>query len=244
MSRWYSPGYSPQIWACEVVELANSEDLLYEKWKTWLNQITDETHTLFVYRDYWRGLAEMTKANDDIPPSTIFDALGVWYGTTQATSIRRQLDDDRRSISFRNLLTDIAAHPEVLTRERHLRLWDGDPRDWARELGRKQGNANFDGFAGKGNDQIDPALTKDDLDRLLSIGEPVKKFVNKAVAHTDEKALGGTSTYTELNAAIDQLGDLLTKYSSLLTATIVSALLEPVHVDDWRQAFRVVWWKE
>ena len=219
------------------------EDRLYEKWLARFDQLTHEAHTLFLYRDYWRGLVEMTQANDDIPPSTFFDALGVWYRTTQATSIRRQLALDPRSISFHNLLADVSGHPEVMTRERHVGLWkDDDPREWAREAWQREGNANYDRIAGSGKDMIDPALSSVDLDRLVAIGEPVVTFVNKAVAHTDEEALGSTSTYAELNAVIDELGELLKKYSSLLTATVVGSLA-PVHQQEWREAFRVAWWK-
>jgi hypothetical protein len=223
---------------------ANEQDALYKKWVRWFEQISNETHTLFLYRDYWRGLVEMTQAHGNIPPSTFFDALGVWYGATQATSIRRQLDSDRRSISFRNLLAEIAAHPEVMSRQRHVELWrNDDQRDGAQEAWKQRANGNYDRFAGGGHDVIDPERTRADLERLEQIGRPVVRFVNKAVAHTDEEALGSTSTYEELNAVIDELGGLLEKYSSLLTATIVGALV-PVHQGEWRQAFRVAWWNE
>ncbi|MGZ4408513.1 MAG: hypothetical protein ACXVHB_28915, partial [Solirubrobacteraceae bacterium] len=97
--------------------------------------------------------------------------------------------------------------------------------------------------AGNGSDVIDPARTRADLDRLGEIAKPVVRFVNKAVAHTDEDELGSAPTYKDLNAVIDEVGDLLKKYSSLLTATIVGALT-PVHQQEWRAAFRVAWWKE
>lgn len=223
---------------------AADDDRLYERWLTRFEQIRNETHTLFLYRDYWQGLAEMTQANDDIPPSTIFDALGVWYAATQATSIRRQLDSDPRSISFRNLLSDMADHPEVMTRERHVGLWhNDDQREWAKVALQQRANASYDRFAGKGQDVIEPELTAADLDRLLTIGRPVTKFVNKAIAHTDAKALGSTSTYGELNAVIDELGELLKKYSSLLLAQWVPELV-PVDQQGWRQAFQVAWWKQ
>jgi len=217
-------------------------DLLYETWLRWFEQISNETYTLFLYREYWRGLAEMTQANDTIPPSTFFDALGVWYAATQATSIRRQLDADDRSISFRNMLADIEAHPEVMTRERHLKLWrTDDPRQIVQEGTKQRGNALYDNFAGPENNEIDPALTKADLKQLCTNGKPVRTFVNKAIAHTDEVALGSTATYAELNAVIDELGELLKKYSLLLTA---GSLVELVPVgDEWRRAFLVAWWK-
>jgi hypothetical protein len=75
--------------------------------------VRSETHTLWLYRDYWRGLAEMTQANDDIPRSTVFDALGVWYAAAQVTGVRRQLDRD-------SSVRPSSAHPsatDMLARE-------------------------------------------------------------------------------------------------------------------------------
>src|SRR5919109_2722012 len=51
------------------------DDGLYEKWKEWIERIYDETVALFANRSYYRGLAEMTEGNDEIPPSSFFDAL-------------------------------------------------------------------------------------------------------------------------------------------------------------------------
>jgi len=187
----------------------------------------------------------MTQANAEITASTFFPALGAWYGTTQATSIRRQLDKDSRSISFHNLLTAIAANPDVMTRARHVALWKGgdETDELAKELWDREANENFDRFAGAGNDVISPDRTEADVAALWAIAEPVVIFVNKAVAHTDEDARDSVSTYGELHRAIDALGDLLNKYSSLLTATIIGELV-PVHQEDWRHAFRVAWLRD
>ena len=69
---------------------------------------------LWLYRDYWRGLVEMTQANEDIPPLPSF---GRWYAAAQTTAVRCQLDRDTRSISLWRLLYDIAEHSEVMRRE-------------------------------------------------------------------------------------------------------------------------------
>jgi hypothetical protein len=94
------------------------EDGLYEKWN-WLERVYDETVTLFAYRSFYRGLAEMTQANDTIPPSSFFDALGAWYATTQATGVRRQTDTGADAVSLAGLLTNMAEHPQVMTRMPH-----------------------------------------------------------------------------------------------------------------------------
>lgn len=50
-------------------------------------------------------------------------------------------------------------------------------------------------------------------------------------------------TYQELNAALDELGELLKKYVSLFEATIL-ATVAPVHQEDWKAPFRVAWIKD
>jgi hypothetical protein len=212
-----------------------AEDELYEKWVDWLEKIATQTHNLWAYRDYWRGLVEITQANDEIPPSTFFDALGIWYADEQSVAVRRQLDKDHRSVSLWRLIRDIARHPEVMTRERHVSLWEEE--HWT-----QQANANYDKFAGDGNDRIAPERTMKDLERLEAIAKPIKVYVDKRVAHTDEQAMSDVPTYDELNAALDELGKLLGKYMSLLKATVL-ATVSPVHQADWTQAFTVAWKK-
>jgi hypothetical protein len=217
-----------------------SADALYEKWLGWLQTVQDETMTLWLYRDYWRGLAEMTKAAD-LPPSTFFDALGVWYAAAQTTGVRRQLDRDRRSVSIWRLLTEMAQRPDVMTRQRHVAIWRiEDEREGAKEAMAQLANENYDKFAGAGNDIIAPPRTLEDRTWLEDIAERIVEHVNKRVAHTDEENLAKVPSYDELNVAIDETGELLRKYVSLFEATIL-AEIAPVHQADWRAPFRQAW---
>ena len=221
----------------------SAEDDLYAQWLKWLETIEDETMTLWLYRDYWRGLVEMTQENDGIPPSTFFDALGVWYVAAQATAVRRQLDRDPRSISLWRLLGDIAEHPEVMTRERHVALWLEDTDDEReRAHNERRANENYDKFAGEGNDVIAPERTLEDRERLVTLAKPITDHVNKSVAHTDEENLAAVPTWEDLNAALDELGELLKKYVSLLKAEWL-ARVAPVQQTPWERAFTVAWKK-
>ena len=221
----------------------SAEDDLYAKWLKWLKTVQNETHTIWLYRDYWRVLAEMTKANDDIPPSTFFDALGVWYAAAQMTGVRRQLDRDTRSVSLWRLLTDMADQPGVMTRERHVSLWfDAGDDERERDYKKRSGSENYDKFAGGGNDVIAPERTLEDRERLEGLAEPVTVFVNKRVAHRDEENLPAAPTFGELDAAVDELGELLKKYVSLLEAVWL-AEIAPVHQEPWERAFTVAWKK-
>lgn len=215
-----------------------SGDEIYERWVSTFERIENQTYTLFLYRDYWRGLGEITQANGNLPPSGIFDAFGVWYATTQATTMRRQVDTRRGTISFWRLLDDIARHLGVMTRERHVGLWqqnDGDEEIWGPEADR-----NYDRFARAANNTIPRPRTIADRDRLQELAEPVTRHVNEAIAHTADDERQDTPTYADLNAAIEEIGAMLQKYSSLLRATMLP-ILTPVHQYDWKVPFRMAW---
>lgn len=209
-------------------------DGLFEKWQAWIERIYDEVVTLFAYRSFYRGLAEMTQANGAIPASSFFDALGAWYGVTQAMGVRRQTDTSSDGVSLAKLLDSMAAHPQVMTRERYLTLW-GDRGHWQR-----RGNEQYDTYAGESASEIASERYEADRDRFQETARPIKDYVDRLVAHNDQRELDYVPTYVELNAAIDLLEELLNKYMVLLKATSVPSA-DPVHQADWRNAFRVAW---
>jgi hypothetical protein len=209
------------------------------QWKKWggdLERIIQETYRTHHYRQLYRGLAEITQAAN-LPASAIFDAFGVWYVTTQTSSVRRQLDRTKGTVSLWRLLDDIARNPHVASRERHVAVWVANtPQPVADEA-----HANFDRFAGgRDRDRIDAALVRADLHQLKAVGEVVERYANEAVAHTSIEETRTMLTYAELNAAIDQIGGLVKKYASLLKATILLQL-EPVIQHDWKSPFRQAW---
>ncbi len=212
------------------------EDGLYEKWKAWIERVYDETVTLFAYRSFYRGVAEMTQANDEIPPSSFLDALGAWYATTQAMGVRRQTDVGGDAVSLATLLTNMADHPQVMTRGRFLSLW-GDEEHW-----QQRGNEQYDRYA-DGADTIAADRYGADLDRFQERARPIKDYVDRLVAHNDQRQLTRLPTYEELNAAIDLLEEMLNKYMVLLKGTSVPSA-DPVHQQDWKAAFRVAWLRE
>lgn len=217
------------------------EDGLYAKWQEWIERIYDETITLFAYRSFYRGLAEMTEANDQIPPSSFFDAQGAWYATTQVIAVRRQTDTDRRAVSLARLLTSMAANSTVMTRSRFAVMFaDETDNEIRREIAAHHANEQYDKFAGAGNNTIPQKVYQQDLHQFLKTAQPIKHYVDRLVAHNDQRELQTVPTYKDLNAAIDLLAESLNKYMVLLKATGVPDA-DPVHQADWRAAFRVAW---
>ncbi len=186
------------------------------------------------HRQLWRGLAEITQAAD-LPPSAIFDALGVWYSTSQTAAVRRQVDRTRGVVSLVRLLEDVARHPGAITRERHIALWESEV------MFKAEAHANFDRFSGgRQRDRIDVALVRADVATLNAAGRAVENFVNETVAHAAETPQHEVPTFMTLNAAIDTIGELARKYASLLKAEML-VQLEPVIQYDWKAPFRQAW---
>ncbi len=213
-----------------------ADDARWKRWGDHLERIIQETYRTHHYRQLYRGLAEITQ-RADLPASAIFDAFGIWYVTTQTSSVRRQLDRTKGTVSLWRLLDDIARNPQVASRDRHVAVW----RENTLQPMINKAHTNFDRFAGgRGRDHIDAALVCVDLEQLKAVGNIVEHYANEAVAHTSIDEKRTVLTYAELNAAIDQIGDLVKKYASLLKATILWQL-EPVIQHDWKAPFRQAW---
>jgi hypothetical protein len=226
-------------------------DVIWQRWREQLERITQETYRLHHYRQLWRELAEITQAAN-LPPSVFFDALPVWYVSTQGAAVRRQLDRTRGTVSLIRLLDDIQQNPGVVTRDRHIAAWCGqagepawgdgaaDAEALRDELRLRDANRNFDRFAGAGRDTIDRALVRADVAELERAGEVVKRYVDQAVAHTALNPERSVPTYGDLNAAMDRVAELVAKYASLLNAEILWGF-EPAIQEDWKAPFRQAW---
>jgi hypothetical protein len=207
-------------------------EVIWQRWRDHLERVTEETYRLYHYRRLWRDLAEITQTAN-LAPSVFFDALGVWYISTQGVAVRRQLDRRQGSVSLIRLLEDIGRNPEVATRERHVAAWG--ETSWAGEAHR-----NFDRFSGRRGDRIDVAIVRADVTELLCVGEVVKGYVDETIAHTANRTTRAVPTYGDLNAAIDRIADIVGKYASLLNAEILWEF-EPVIQGDWQAPFRQAW---
>lgn len=217
------------------MRLRLGNDEVYARWLDHLAGIVNEVYTMHMYRFLWRRLAEITQSAD-LPPSVIFDAFGVWYASTQAAAVRRQVDRRRDVVSLVRLLEEIAAHPEVMTRDRHLALWRRDDGDFE-----EPGNRNYDRFAGaRERDVVETTLVRGHIQTLTETAEVVRTYVNEVVAHTADETTHAVPTFAELNAAIDTIGEIVKEYASLLKAEVLWQL-EPVIQHDWEAPFRQRW---
>ena len=63
-----------------------------------------------------------------------------------------------------------------------------------------------DSYVGAGREYLDQTIVQSELDELANKTAKLKRFVNKRVAHHDEKKFDAIPKYRDLDEAIDFLG--------------------------------------
>jgi len=86
---------------------------------------------------------------------------------------------------------------------------------------------------------IDPAKARDDVDRLKAAAAATKKYTNKYIAHLDRQPTVPVPTPLEIEQAVDLIGELLQKYTMLLTGADLKLGINVLF--DWTVAFSVPW---
>jgi hypothetical protein len=169
------------------------------------------------HRQIHERIGEIVTEHGELPDSAFWEYLRDTYAVSQAVAIRRLVDRDSRSASLRNLIAEIAEDPSRLTRAFWVGLWDTtDPVE--RAFAEQQWNDNYGGDVG---DHLDPAIPAEDLERLTTLTDPIKEYVNKHVCHIDRSRPEPTVTLNDLHDASVVVGELFTKYTSLLIRTAI-----------------------
>lgn len=199
-----------------------------------LERIDTEITTLARYRATWQPLNALMGTSAVIHEVPYFaNWITDLYVIAASVGVRKMLDDDPRASSLNNLLCRIAANPERLTRE-----WFGSEVYGGMAAGMDAGFTRLADPSGLGH--IDSVVVLADRDRLLNATERVVKYANQHVVHAEAHPRAKVPTYGELHAAIGVLGELLVKYTLLLTKTS-RVEIEPVIQEPWQRIFERPW---
>jgi hypothetical protein len=154
------------------------------------------------------------------------------YARTQGLAIRRQVEARDDVVTLGRLLDRISKAPNVLSRERYLA--ELHPHN------RPMGNEFFDQLTTPGAKAIDPSVPNHDLARLQDETKPIKRWIDKEVAHYDPQT--GTFieeiTFGKIHAAIDLIFKTMNRYTRLLLGTTIAG---SVAMTPWEAVFRVAW---
>ncbi len=183
---------------------------------------------------FWE-VQKIIQANPKINVSNAFYAwMGSMYAAAMSVAIRRLVDKGPNSISFMRLLCEVLEHPVVLSRARYKSRFvnSQSPEDYQ--------DRDFDRQVGRGRDYIDPATVSSQIQTLKLKTDGLRKYVNKRVAHYDEKEFKAVPKFQDVDDAIDCLDHLLTRYLLLVRAVYQRTAL-PTPTYDWKEIFRHPW---
>jgi hypothetical protein len=216
----------------------------YAKAKAWLGTLTSQVLRLRQDERIWEEVQEMVKNNADLPkPSAFYDWMKDMYVSGMAMAVRRQTDDDNRSVSFFRFLKLLKGNPSLVSRRRYRALFPAhdDFVEQLRELGLKKDyiDANYDQLVGAGKVQPTPEDIQAEIDELERVTKKVVTLADKVIAHHDEKKPLDLPTFAEVSAAITYLEALVQRYKSLFEAASIS--MQVAYQYDWKAIFRVPW---
>ena len=219
----------------------------FNKWNKWIDVILSEITKLSIDRHIFWEVQDIINNNPKIQkPSSFYDFLRNIYGVSAVMGVRKQVKIDKDSISFAKLLREICDNPEILSRTRYFAHYKGNSvEEIAKRLGttvEKYRSQDFDQFAGKAGDHVDPELIKMDLGELKSKAQKCEKYADRRVAHFDKRAMSNIPTFADLDNCIDFLEILMKKYYFLFRVSSLASIL-PVSQNkyDWKIIFKEVW---
>lgn len=206
------------------------------RWRRWLPSMRrDMTHLLGSREIFW-GLQEVAKENSEIlSPGDFFDWMCRNYISAISIGIRSFVDQDRRSHSLWRMLYEILERPGVIDCESHARMYRST------STGIEFGRHCFQNVVGKGAVLLSQGSVRSDLKILEDASERVRRYVNKRVAHrTSPGGIRRLPKFNEVDAALDVLDKILSKYDFLLTASGIESF-RATRQHDWRQVLWEPW---
>jgi len=212
----------------------------WKRWADWLGRgptkgtiYYDVVFNMRAARQIWEGFQAIVGVAPDRAKefSTFHSWFNDSYARSQGLAIRRQVDVRPDVVSLGRLLTQIAKAPNVLTRERYLEL---------HPHGKRLGDEFFDELTSPGAKAIDPEMPRRDLERLHAETAKIREWVNKEVAHWDQKT--GTFseglTYADVHHGIDLIFDVMMPYRQLILGDTIDV---GVTMPPWYAVFTVPW---
>jgi hypothetical protein len=218
--------------------------------KRWLESLGSQIRQLRIDQHIFDEVQKIIASNERLHvPSHFYEWMQDMYVSGIAMAIRRQQDDDARTMSFYRFLKRIKGDPSVVSRTRYRALYN-DNNSFVRRL-REEGllESYIDRCYDKlvGNDTADVAKknqpTAEDIqNEIAELQQTSAKFVefaNKVVAHDDNVKPDVLPTFEEVGVAVKYMETLLQRYIQLFEAAHQSMDLNFQY--DWKGIFRVPW---
>ena len=178
-------------------------------WFVLLERVTAEIAALLDNRRTWRDLQARGAALESEAAGTDNGWLAELYHRDAALGIRRMVDGDRRTGSFKRLLQKMAEEPRLLTEAWFLSDSTGAHHEDLAAAFREQADPLRFGH-------LNPAIPRADLAALSDRTAGIKCWVDQHITHAQLDPHSTQPPPSDIDAALDLLAELLAKYTSLL----------------------------
>ena len=212
--------------------------------RDWLEKLFGQVHRMRIDQQIWENVQQIIEQNPKLHvPSHFYSWMQDMYVSGIAMSIRRQVDNDTRTMSFCRFLKRITGDPSVVSRRRYRALYkDGDgPVEQLKSFGllEKTVNDTYDRVVGANKPQPTADDIQKEIDDLANVAGRFVDFANQVIAHDDQTKPANLPTFGEVDAVIAYMETLVQRYAQLFEAAHRSMSVNFQY--DWRAIFRTPW---
>ena len=215
-----------------------------EKWLKWMQVIHDEIQLLVWEAKMFWEVQDIIRNNPSIQrPNPFYRYLGRSYGSYALVGLRRQIKQQKDSISFVGLLEDVAKHPTELSLTYYRSCRDQPENHIFTSLAPLNidvAKDEFSTYADASGEYVCPIKIKLDIDELKGAARACEEFVDKRIAHRDKREPKVVPTYEQIDNCINLFDRKYVKYHLLFYAVGMTTLYpEPQY--DWKDIFYQSW---
>ena len=182
------------------------------QWTKWSEKISSALDHRLLSKELFLQVQKIIKSNSTLPPSYFYAWFQNAYIADMAIGMRRLIDADHRSVSLRQLISDIERYPMILTRNVYVAKYDKRP------FMQRVANSVFDRYAGKKRNCISPIQVRKDLKQLNRKTKKFYRFVTLRIAHSDKKRAPQV-TFDDMHRSLEEIRLLVDKYLLLIRGT-------------------------
>lgn len=232
-----------------------SDEERFQEWQQQIDEIWLQVADLHVLRHVYQTIWQIVQSNPRLQktPNLFWWWLNHAYISAILMGLRRLGDKMEGALSLYRLLEDIRKHPNLLSRERYHKFYEG-----LREQIRSAGgiteeeaevimqslniDKKFDELGGRGKPHIDPKAVEEDLKQLEEALKKVREWADKRIAHWDKKPPEKLPTHVDIDKCLELIGELMRKYYGLIKGGYIAIM--PTIDYDWTEIFNFAWkWK-
>jgi hypothetical protein len=228
--------------------MKKKSDPKVDKWHRWLKIIDEQIYEFLWARYVFLQIQTIFKKNRKLQNDDyFFEWLRINFSKSISVAVRRQLDCDSSVITLGRLLFEIQQSPNLLTYEDYELLFtDGFSQNTDSEkvfysVRQKIARREFNEFSGRNKNQVNPLIVCKDIAKLNDSCAPIKRYVNKRIAHHDKQTFTAFPSYKELYLAIDTIVAIHKKYTHLIRGIPYEIKIEPQW--NWKEIFKYAWQK-